>query len=818
MQLAAVPTLRLRDIIGAGKWRTAFFTSYSLSLSFFEAVVLHALRQAGVRTTSIAVDLDGYRSTLGERGAADAGRTYDLVPMLVPHSGIFHPKLMVLDGDAGPRVVIGSGNLTFRGWGGNTEVAEFLAPGDAPQAFLDVADFMDRLSAAARASAGLSSERDPVPAGLAASLRSAAGTAGQGGQILRVLHSLDRPISDQVVEAAEDLGGATTLLVVSPFLRLAAVKGLADLLGCANVSVCVSQRAPEQFDFAAARAAGLDAKAVTADPFQDADRPLHAKILEINCARGRLTLAGSVNATTAAMMTTNNVELAVLRADGQPGLLSWKACPEPIPATATIIAGVPQPCLVARHEGARIIGRLLCVPHPHGEWQATLGSADPGQAVDVDANGRFAFPGRIDPFQLGRAPQLTLARNGVIATGWLVLEHVLSAIRERGHIAEAITRVLAGAGVANDIAAILAFFAENPEALAQSDVNASQEREKQAYAGAAGTVDLESLTPADASMAEGGWAATLGGISGFERLLESLRSRCDPRTPAPSAALRASGGETLESEEGVDDDVADDEQGIDQLPASAVSRTLDALFGRAVQAGPSGRELMRYLLGFVRFMSGHVRSEDRDDFVSENVHRWLEQAWAAARTTPTAKPDELDRVFVAAVIAMVLNGRIQPMFAHARLQSWRGGTIGEGWVGAAMPDGDGPLEQWLAPGFSLQSWTDTWRRTLSTTTRWVSARKIADLLAAGATQPVLPPHLTAEERRRIERAFASKEPKLRQGVIPVHSMRTAVACPRHGYVLPTSEAQRFRSDRVARTECCGAVLLNLDLRHDPNLT
>ena len=818
MQSTAVPTLRLRDIIGARSWRTAFFTTYSLSLSFFEAVVVHALRQAGVRTTSIAVDLDGYRSTLGERGAADAGRIYDLVPMLVPHPGIFHPKLMVLDGDAGPRVVIGSGNLTFRGWGGNTEVAEFLAPGDSSQAFLDVADFLDRLSAAARAPAGLSSERDPVPAGLAASCRSAAGPAGQAGRMLRVLHSLDRPIADQVVEAAAELGGASSLLVVSPFLRLTAVRGLANQLGCANVSVCVSQRSPEQFDFSAARAAGLHAKAVTADPFQDADRPLHAKILEISCAQGRLTLAGSVNATTAAMMTTNNVELAVLRVDGQPGLLGWKACPEPVPATATIIAGAPQPCLVARHEGARITGRLLCAPQPHGKWQATLGTADPGQAVDVDANGRFAFPGRMDPFQLGRAPQLTLVRDGVIATGWLVLEHVLSAIRERGHIAEAITRVLAGAGVANDIAAILAFFAENPEALAQSEVNASRDREGQAHAGAAGTVDLESLTPADVSMSEGGWAATLGGMSGFERLLESLRSRCDPRAPASSATLRASGGETLESEEGVDDDVADEEQGIDQLPATAVSRTLDALFSRAVQAGPSGRELMRYVLGFIRFMSGHVRPEDRDDFISENVHRWLEQAWAAARTTPAATPDELDRVFAAAVITMVLNGRIQPMFAHARLQSWRGGTIGRGWVGAAMPDGDEPLEQWLAPGFSRQSWVDAWRRTLLTTTRWASAQKIADLLAADAAQPALPAYLTSEERKRIEKAFASKEPKQRQGVIPVRLLRAAVACPRHGYVLPTSEARRFRSDRVARTECCGVVLLNLDLRHDPHPT
>lgn len=814
MQPVQLPTLRLRDIIGSHGWNTAFFTTYSLSLSFFEAVVLHALRQAGVRTTSIAVDLDGYRSTLDERGAADAGRTYDLVPMLLPHPGIFHPKLMVLDGDAGPRVVIGSGNLTFRGWGGNIEVAEFLNPGGAPQALVDVADFLDRLSAASRATGGLASERDPVPAGLSASCRSATVRPGQGGGTLRVLHSLDRPIADQVADAVAELGGASSLLVVSPFLRLAAVKGLANQLGCADVSVCVPQRSPEQFDFVAARAAGLDARPVTADAFQDADRPLHAKILEIACARGRLTLAGSVNATRAAMMTTDNVELAVLRVDGRPGLLGWRACPEPVPAAAAFITGAPQPCLVARHKGAQITGRLLCVAQPQGPWQATVGAADPGQAVDVDADGRFAFPGRMDPFQLGRAPQLTLVRDGVTATGWLVLEHILSAIRERGHIAEAITRVLAGAGIADDIAAILAFFAENPEALAQGEVSASRERDRKGHTGAAGMVDLKSLVPADASMS-GGWTAGLSGMSGFERLLEGLRSRCDPHAPNFSAALRAASGETLEGEEGMDDDVAEGEQDTTQLPVSAVLRTLNALFARAVQAGPAGRELMRYVLGFIRFISGYVKAEDRDDFVSDSIRRWLERVWSAARTDSAEAPDELDRVFAAVVTAMVLNARMQLMPVHARLQSWRGGLIGAGWVGPAMPDGDGPLEQWLAPGFNSQSWTGAWRNILLTRTRWAWARKIADLLAAGAGLPELPAYLTAEERQRVGRAFASTDPNQRRGVVPVHDSRGAVSCPRHGYVLPTSEAHRFRSDRIARTQCCGAVLLNLDLRHAP---
>jgi hypothetical protein len=44
---ASVPSLQLVDLVRAGSWNTAFFTTYSLSLSYFEAVVLSRLFNAG---------------------------------------------------------------------------------------------------------------------------------------------------------------------------------------------------------------------------------------------------------------------------------------------------------------------------------------------------------------------------------------------------------------------------------------------------------------------------------------------------------------------------------------------------------------------------------------------------------------------------------------------------------------------------------------------------------------------------------------------------------------------------------------------------
>ena len=166
---------------------------------------------------------------------------------------------------------------------------------------------------------------------------------------------------------------ATALVVVSPYLLLDAVQGLAERLGSDDVSVCVPLRSPSQFDFVAARHAGLDARPVTADAFQDQDRILHAKIVEVTCRRGRLTLTGSVNATHAAMLSARNVELAVLRTGARPSLVGWRACPEPTPLSAAFPAGSSEPCLVARHEGDRVRGRLMFVPQPEGQWLAQMG-------------------------------------------------------------------------------------------------------------------------------------------------------------------------------------------------------------------------------------------------------------------------------------------------------------------------------------------------------------------------------------------------------------------------------------------------------------
>ena len=78
------------DLIGANSWQRVVFTTYALSLSFFEAVMLDALVRAGVREAGIMADVEGVRMALSELGAQRIGKDYDVEPVSV-RNGIFHP-------------------------------------------------------------------------------------------------------------------------------------------------------------------------------------------------------------------------------------------------------------------------------------------------------------------------------------------------------------------------------------------------------------------------------------------------------------------------------------------------------------------------------------------------------------------------------------------------------------------------------------------------------------------------------------------------------------------------------------------------------
>ena len=77
-----------------------------------------------------------------ERRSSYIGKDYVVIPVY-SKSGIFHPKLTYLWGEDEDLLLVGSGNLTFGGYGKNIEVLEVLSSKQEPMAFHDISIFFD---------------------------------------------------------------------------------------------------------------------------------------------------------------------------------------------------------------------------------------------------------------------------------------------------------------------------------------------------------------------------------------------------------------------------------------------------------------------------------------------------------------------------------------------------------------------------------------------------------------------------------------------------------------------------------------------------
>ena len=258
------------DLIRAHPWTHSLFTTYALSLSFFEAVVLDAFVRQNVERTLILADIDGVRAAIAEYGSRCAGRVYEVEPVAVD-DGCFHPKLMALTSPTEAHLVVGSGNLTFGGWGSNLECVEHLHPGVAGDAFHDAADFLELL---ARAPWIRHRVEKPCEA-LAGELRRFASSGVRNGNI-RLVHCLERSILDQMAEFSTDLGGAERLTLAAPFHDGVALDRLCGQLGLDHAYVHSHSGGMVSGSFGSHWPGGTKAEPVAIALFADDPRRLHA--------------------------------------------------------------------------------------------------------------------------------------------------------------------------------------------------------------------------------------------------------------------------------------------------------------------------------------------------------------------------------------------------------------------------------------------------------------------------------------------------------------------------------------------------------------
>ncbi len=300
--------MKLLDALNANGFHSSIATSFSCDLSFYSSVIQPRLRGTGCRNNFLLVDAGSYsRSTpLSSALSADAGRRYLVAPARV--GGVFHPKLFLLVGKDKGRLLIGSANISSRGYGDNRELTAVLncGPEESPEqmiiakAYDYVCSFLDRRAM----SVGYKLNRIESDAPW---LRTA--TRKEGPYPIEDRdHNVDLLLSPgtRIMERFRNLVDGDEILhliVSSPFWdpNLKALSELIQLLQPARTSILIHPRTVNFPINALPKVPGLT-EIFNAGILGGSDgRYLHAKLIVAEGRRADHVLAGSANCSIAAL-------------------------------------------------------------------------------------------------------------------------------------------------------------------------------------------------------------------------------------------------------------------------------------------------------------------------------------------------------------------------------------------------------------------------------------------------------------------------------------------------------------------------------------
>lgn len=791
-------TLAPLNIVSAHPWERVAFTTYALSLSFFEAVILDGLVRGKCRAQPLVLsDVHGVRESLSESGAHRVGRDYEVEPVAVS-GGVFHPKIAVLLAQDQCHVLVGSGNLTFNGWGGNCEVIEHLHPGFAAGAIASVAEFFERLPSNTRIRFGAARECVRVAANLRRSI--------QGRPLnreIRFLHNLDVSLTDQIVEAAGELGGAHRLAVAAPFWdHGAALDTLCRALGVdeALIHAHAGGRVESKKVSNWPRKAQTNIQAVRIEPLDcpsEAGRRLHAKVLEIVCRRGRLVVSGSANGTDAALGRDRNIESCVMRVESRRAK-GWKFVeskpPKPPASLPELEPGERDGVGLLRAvlDGDRLVGQIL-TPRMSGRVSVYhLAALSPERLGDAEVNEEGAF--RLTAPQLekeswiGRRLVLRIVdRSGRTAEGFVSLASYAVFLRHAGTVTPPLLALILGNETPADVAAILDWFLEDPTRLRSPTAAITGHGEPQVESDTDQFIDVSSLDAkyidaidAANSIEAGGrqWSRLLDQVlSAFRETRERFETRREQETDDDGVSLNAK----------VDEASKEEDPAINEAYES-----FDRLFNLLTAEDAPSRylEVAFDLAGFIcaRLNPDLARSRE-----------WLltvVRSWLAAGVRPER------REHVAAAILILVG--LAPEVTKAR---WaRKSLLQLGCDMSAEPPASDPVRNYQAVLVQQEPFAALWMRVQQVRTYQEQVKAFLRALETGEPAPDDYPDLPSA----VPEAWPilAKALKTRDARKLLFARRTTEACPEHHMSLPQHEVDRLRTTGIAIAKnCCGKVVI-----------
>lgn len=633
-------------------------------------------------------------------------------------------------------------------------------------------------------------------------MRSTIGAHPRNGDI-RLYHSLDGAISEKLAQAVEDLGGAQRLIVASPFWDTgSAIDSLCQSIGLDHAYVHVHFGDIVKGTAGANWPVHADAaiKAIRLEVMDETHlRRLHAKAFEVICKRGRILLSGSANATTAALSAGRNVEASVVRIQRE-RIIGWRFAPaeppdfvqsqEPVDDDDAALPGV----LRATLEGDRISGQVL-TPQSLGDVTVFQISAEGRLALGTTSLGedekfQISAPGlEAQAWRGGRLVLRVQAADGRAAEGFISVSAFSELCRRLGPAGSRLIPLLAGTETPADVAAIMAWFYDDPRRL--GGTLPMEGRGNSAYAdskdGPGATISVAELKAGGTHRPGSLATADMGGPR-WSRFIELVIAAFrEPREPFGST----SSGRRGEDDEDEGPDVTGEVAPVD--PAIERSfKNFDRLFDQLLSAKSTPRDAL-IAFDLTQYVCGRLQAP------AARAKEWLQ------RLMPVLLASEIPyerRADVAAAILTLLGiSSEQGAERHARARLLRLHYDLRG----VSPSSD------LAQGFRsvlIQTATsaELWARVQSVRTFSEQAGAYVHALEAGLPSEDYGDLLAEapDERGELENAFVSSRARAQILVLK----RCSDACPYCHIALPTGERSRLHSHSVARAKnCCNRILI-----------
>ncbi|WP_337182169.1 hypothetical protein [Shinella sp.] len=806
-----------RDLLVSHPWTSVFFTTYSLSLSFLEAIPLASVSKS-YRNFTVVTDIAGYRASLADVGAVGIGRDYDLVAVKCK-TGVFHPKIgLFADKDGEVRAAVGSGNLTFGGWGYNNEVLEVLRPGRDSSCFSGLADLIEAIQREAKPNGLLECLRPPDLHSFAAAARKASLVAGAGTS--RLLHTITGPLTLQIAALVQELGGAEEITVVSPFFSAHhGIAALSAATGCQNISVAVPPRAPSVFDFAAAATIGLKARPVWCDEFNDG-RSLHSKVFDIGCRRGRLIVSGSANATIQALGTAN-VEAVVARIHDTAPLFGWTLASTQ--SCETTGEAAPQEeeraALSVDYESGSIRGRVIGGGNHVGSWSAVLAwgaRRETGPDVAIDEQGNFAFrpPASFDPVRVGSSVQVILSRDTTEMRGWLILRGFVDAMNRRGPIARSIGRMIAGLETLSDLTAIMDYVSKDPRAFIEAAERTGGGRSH--HQQSVGLNIVTAFRSGDALLLSEGSGNGSGAVSSGDDLIDALVRMLATTLPAANDDSGDDADEddvstTVPSEKratGAGGNTSGEQP--KRVKPQIMELAFSRLFEEVARVPPGPSRVPGLFLIFDMIAKIAPRSSLGEELVPRLLAKWLHTALESGPSDVDFS--DFDECVAVTVCRLAIGDPCKSQDMHAYLQAWNGGEVTEEFALRGEPVAGRLNEEALAPGIAQAQWSETWWTILGTRTPW---NRMNDLRKALEIKdgPYVPPEGATFDEKSVIARYSARQGRDDRIVWSQVKLGNKPGCSRCGLRFSGDKAKKFKRTRLAMCENfrCGRLVVDVSL-------